>query len=286
MELPEYSQRIDGAGLEAHRDALVRAALPSVRLVATGSADAAPVGTSRLGGLPDLPLTTEWPTKNGKPLSFIAQVNLDDVHPFDDEALLPDSGVLSFFYDAISQSAWGFSPADRGSSAVIYSPPGATLIRRDAPESLDDAATFEPVRLTPKREMTFVPWESFTAEAVGMSRAETFQYAEIFWDDQQDDGVDLVHRLLGHPDHVQGDMQVECQLATNGLDCGSPGGYLDPRTAALRAGAGEWRLLLQVDSEEAAGMMWGDAGRIYFWIRREDLLAQRFDQSWLVLQCC
>jgi uncharacterized protein YwqG len=39
-------------------------------------------------------------------------------------------------------------------------------------------------------------------------------------------------------------------------------------------------------AEEAAGMMWGDAGRIYFWIRREDLLARDFDRSWLILQCC
>ena len=31
--------------------------------------------------------------------------------------------------------------------------------------------------------------------------------------------------------------------------------------------------------------MFGDCGRIYFYIRREDLLARRFDRAWLVLQC-
>jgi len=31
--------------------------------------------------------------------------------------------------------------------------------------------------------------------------------------------------------------------------------------------------------------MWGDLGRIYYWIRDDDLAARRFDRSWLVLQC-
>jgi uncharacterized protein YwqG len=137
VDLAEYSRRIDRTGLAAHREALVQAALPSIRLVPTGRADAVQLGTSRLGGLPDLPSNTQWPTNKGNPLSFIAQVELRVIHAYDDEVILPDSGLLSFFYDAISQSAWGFSPADRGSFAVIFSPPSATLIRYEAPESLD-----------------------------------------------------------------------------------------------------------------------------------------------------
>jgi uncharacterized protein YwqG len=42
---------------------------------------------------------------------------------------------------------------------------------------------------------------------------------------------------------------------------------------------------LQIDSEEAAGMMWGDVGRIYFLIRRDDLRERRFEKSWAGLEC-
>jgi uncharacterized protein YwqG len=31
--------------------------------------------------------------------------------------------------------------------------------------------------------------------------------------------------------------------------------------------------------------MWGDAGRIYFWIQEQDLKNRDFAKVWLVLQC-
>ncbi|HVP71666.1 MAG TPA: YwqG family protein, partial [Gemmatimonadaceae bacterium] len=93
------------------------------------------------------------------------------------------------------------------------------------------------------------------------------------------------HQVLGHAIPVQGDMQVECQLVTNGLYCGDPSGYGDPRAAALRPGARDWRLLFQLDSDEGAGLMWGDVGRLYFWMREQDLSDGRFDRAWMQLQC-
>ena len=42
---------------------------------------------------------------------------------------------------------------------------------------------------------------------------------------------------------------------------------------------------LQLDSDDAAKMMWGDAGRLYFWIRDQDLRERRFDKTWMIYQC-
>jgi uncharacterized protein YwqG len=49
--------------------------------------------------------------------------------------------------------------------------------------------------------------------------------------------------------------------------------------------ANELVLLLQLDSDLAAGMEWGDAGTLYFWIHQDDLAAWRFDKVWMILQC-
>jgi len=78
---------------------------------------------------------------------------------------------------------------------------------------------------------------------------------------------------------------LECQLTANGVDTGGPAGYQGDRVEALRAGAADWQLLLQVDSDEASGWMFGDIGRLYVCIRRQDLAELRFDRCWTVLQC-
>ncbi len=60
-------------------------------------------------------------------------------------------------------------------------------------------------------------------------------------------------------------MKLECQLASNGLYCGDGDAYGSPQGRALADGAEDWRLLLQIDSDEdGPGWMWGDLGRIYF----------------------
>ena len=53
---------------------------------------------SKIGGKPDVPKDFEDIRKE-RPLSFIIQINLKDVAPYDKEELLPKQGILSFFYE-------------------------------------------------------------------------------------------------------------------------------------------------------------------------------------------
>jgi uncharacterized protein YwqG len=100
------------------------------------------------------------------------------------------------------------------------------------------------------------------------------------------EGDEPVHRCGGYPQEIQGDMRLECQLVTNGIYCGDTSGYQDPRRSALESGAADWQLVLQIDSdEERLGWLWGDAGRVYFWARRQDIESAHFDGSWAILQC-
>jgi uncharacterized protein DUF1963 len=97
-------------------------------------------------------------------------------------------------------------------------------------------------------------------------------------------GTEHRHKLLGFADTIQGPMDLEVELVTNGIYCGDPKGYADPRAKELEKNQKQWRLLFQLDSDEAATMMWGDLGRLYFWIREGDLQEQRFDRTWTILQ--
>jgi uncharacterized protein YwqG len=98
------------------------------------------------------------------------------------------------------------------------------------------------------------------------------------------------HQLLGHPKEIQREMQLECQLASNGINCGNGPGGENLLGTTLRQNAMDWRLLLQLDTDDdwsagKPGMMWGDCGRLYFWIRHQDLASKAFEKSWMILQC-
>lgn len=89
------------------------------------------------------------------------------------------------------------------------------------------------------------------------------------------------HRLFGYCQSIQGPMEIECELGRLGVNRSDKNAFRQAKENAK-----QWRLLLQVDSDsDQSDMMWGDAGRLYFWIRREDLSAANFENCWLVSQC-
>ncbi|WP_344510140.1 DUF1963 domain-containing protein [Dactylosporangium maewongense] len=101
-----------------------------------------------------------------------------------------------------------------------------------------------------------------------------------------DTGPGRVHRAFGWPDPQQHPMHLDCQLVSNGIEL-TAAGYRDPRVPDLQADAAGWRLLWQVDTDlHGLGIewMWGDMGKLYFWIRSEDLAIGCFDRVWVLVQ--
>jgi uncharacterized protein YwqG len=141
----------------------------------------------------------------------------------------------------------------------------------------------------PKRYVAFnlskLPpsWETPELSAVGLTDAEMDLFMEqrtALYREQPH------HQIGGFADPVQNpDMDEECQLVTSGLYVGDAAGYNDPRAEKLKEGAGEWSLLFQMDTDDELKIMWGDAGMIYFWVRRDDARKLKFDNAWVILQC-
>lgn len=267
---------LEAGGLGRVAETVAALARPSIRYAAVADGGA---GESRIGGLPHLAPGTDWPTTDRGPLSLVAQVSLAEAAALLPGSGLPTTGSLAFFYDAVGQTAWGFDPADRGSWRVLYVPDDAAP-PAEPPASLADDGRFTAASLAPHVEWTFPDLDSLAMDALALTVAESDAYGDLLGD-----GDETVHRLLGHPEPVQREMQLECQLASHGIYVGDPSGYRDPRAEALRPGAEDWQLLLQLDSEDAVGMMWGDVGRLYFWITGDSMAAGRWDDVWMVLQC-
>jgi uncharacterized protein YwqG len=217
-------------------------------------------------------------------MALLAQLRLQDVAPYDADGRLPKSGMLYFFYETKEQK-WGFDPDDRGNWQVIYYDGDLAGIRAAAPpNNLPKESRFRTCRLAFGNEIRLPSWDSKDIERLRLSKREQDAYVAFPGAEWGEDKT--IHRLLGHPDQIQGEMKLECQLAFHGINVGGPKGYADPRRAALESGADDWQLLLQIDSDEDnSGTMWGDLGRVYFWIRQQDLQKRDFSNVWLVLQC-
>jgi len=281
MDRADTLAMLVAAGLGRVAGDLDRLMQPSIRMTSRAVAETSlSVGVSRLGGSPDLAPDVPWPEWRDVPLAFVAQIRLEEVQPYDVGHLLPPSGMLSFFYDA-RQQTFGDDPAGRGSWRVLYDASGpGHLQRRPAPAALPSVGRFTACAVTFAGEFTLPQEPGLEIPDLDWTPDELKRYeAVLAMYPSQADQAAIRHRLLGHPDTLQDDMRLECQLAAYGVK--DPD---DPRAAQLARGALNWQLLLQVDSDEHAGMRWGDAGMIYYWIEREALAARRFDNAWLVLQ--
>ncbi|MCX6850640.1 MAG: YwqG family protein [Verrucomicrobia bacterium] len=268
------TEKADRASIIARFAALAQ---PAVLLAPHGAA-----GFSRLGGLPQMPADTAWPQYGGKPQAFLAQLDLAEVHSAMASSL-PATGFLFFFYDQ-EQGVWGFDPKDAEGWQVVHTQADCrSLPERSAPEGLPEEFIYQrkPVQAeriellpdTPRLPRAEFDWKR-DGDAYTNYRQEVF-------------GERTRHQVLGFPTPVQGDdMELECQLASNGIYVGGPEGYENPRVEELRAGASEWKLLLQLDTDDDTGWMWGDVGTLYFWMRESDMKAGDFSRAWMVFQCC
>ena len=260
---------------------------------------------SRFGGAPRLPPEFAWPLhvpevvqfpptalerlgltqpeqpSGPQPLDFLLQIDLAELHGLGGALPVPSCGLLTFFYDVETQP-WGYDPAYQSGFCVALFEQDVLLDR-------------QPPRPAPFEARGLRFWGARTLPHVGSRAYDEMDADDDIPEDYEEFASEFecrgypahggLHRLGGHSANVQGDMQLEAQLVSHGLYCGDSSGYSDPRAATLEAEAAEWVLLLQLDTDEHVGMMWGDAGMLYFWIRHSDLVAKRFDRCWMTLQC-
>ncbi|MDF2694303.1 MAG: hypothetical protein K0S65_2686 [Labilithrix sp.] len=191
-------------------DALLRFVRPSIGFEigkATPKAGA-PVGSSKLGGRPDLPDGVAWPTyedDEDRMLPFLLQVNAADIAKLDLEGLLPKKGLLSFFAETI--------PDELESAKVLYSDGSKRRKRRDWPEDLVDRKTeVDFVAQLPEHTLSF--YSTWTLPSVEYLEA----FAELGEADRtvlreidavlhsKDPKGSSTTRILGWPNNVQGEI--------------------------------------------------------------------------------
>ncbi|MBK9142384.1 MAG: DUF1963 domain-containing protein [Candidatus Melainabacteria bacterium] len=262
---------IDWFDLAPIKGAILKASKPSVRLVRSDTAK-----HSRIGGRPLLDNKTPWPeTRDGKPLAFLCQIALADLRAHVEITGFPASGLLSFFahFDRESEEE---PLADESSFRILYFPDLDGLSEYSHPGQLSPDSRYRPVFLRPREEMSFP--ENLDDDALDDYPDGADAYFAFYdaWN-----SVPPHHRMLGHANVVQDDpirasfLQAR-SLTEEDLEADEDG--------SLTRSLDSYKLLLQLEADQDAGLVFGDGGTIYFCIDAADLAALRFERVRAILQ--
>lgn len=263
MTLDDLLAQTVTVGLDGRAEAIRSLARWSVRLTP------APGGRSQLGGFPGLARDVEWPAVEGRPLAFLAQIDL--THGAAAPPLPPAAGCLLFFAD-VDGTASGTAVDGRVllTSTLAADPrdrpplPGPV----ESPQSLEHSLELSlprvwsaPVEALDLRDVERDGWQELRAWLAERQRVELHDRTAGFL---------ALHRLLGYPDETGGDMPLSCELLAAGAVLDEPYPRMHPLARALEPRAERWRLLLQLSV--------GGVERVYFWIASEDLDAAEFSR--------
>jgi len=244
---------------------LLRLARPAIGLWPQRLAPDAPATASRFGGLPCAPAPWLWPTCEGEPLFFLAQINCRELAQLPTASRLPRDGMLAFFgdHDWVNgfPNFWPYAIVEYWSDISAL---------RIAKTPIEDFEVMPSCALG-FFETTDMPHPlSDTIARLGLDEPALDRY----WDVRKE-LVDAAHgvrnsrdpidisKMFGWPDLIQRDLEI--------LDGDEDG----------------WSQLLQMGSYEngAESHSWGPGGNLYFMIRDADIAARRFALCEAEMQC-
>lgn len=286
----QVRELITAVGLEHRVSDIMVMLQPSIAIRTTRHEDSAiPLGQSKFGGMPDLPPGIAWPDYEGRPLDFVAQINLADVVQYHHDQRLPASGRLYFFFDKnryYGDELWRNN--GKGSYQVIYDDGDVYRLKRSAePDNLE--IKYVTCALTFFEELTLPDFSSYQ-----IATAFGWNYNNLSEDERDIDAYfallsqlaqtypgdhHVLNRIFGYPDVIQTDVMIEAEAAAHNLawdQC-----RYEQRGDEIKT----WQLLLQVDSDNNAKMMWGDVGKLYYCIQAKALRERRFDAAVCITQC-
>ncbi len=231
------------------------------------------IGVSKFGGLPDLPKNINWPKdNNGNYLDFLAQINLHEIYKTHNIPDLPKSGILYFFY-VYDQNAL-MATSTENKFKILYVNNTETISQTTKPN--ERLSNFTSCSLSSYKSVSLPDTESDIICQL-LNKKEQFIYSLITY-------PEVNHKLLGYSNNIQSEMGLDCELMVKDIVFSTYKTYSKTEQLKIQHNALDWVLLLQIDSDCNTNMMWGDTGRLYFWIKKQDLKKHNFNNCCLILQ--
>ncbi|MEM9776718.1 MAG: GNAT family N-acetyltransferase [Chloroflexota bacterium] len=271
--------------LDASASSIFAISEPCLHLASTISRDEdIPVGASKFGGDPDVPLGFEWPYWQNSFLSLLLQVNLSELQALFPTTDLPKTGLLSIFFEHNNDAVF-MNPDDQESFQVYYFDKTDSLRRTNSPETPKFQFSYPPCKVEFKISRSFPSPISKVLHNVGMSDWEIdSSYSDLYYGHLELSNPK--HQIFGHPFiHQDDDFGIKSQLLSNRISLKNNFVFTDESMSNKRKGAEDWILFFQIDTDTNTQMHWGiSEGTLYFVIRKEQLEMHNFTEICLLRQ--
>jgi len=220
------SNLVEDYQLDEYRQFLVEHARDCVRSFAERQKDDdIPVGASKYGGAPDVPVDFEWPQIQPYPMTHLAQINCAEVALVLRTELIPQTGILHFFIQVDEEGYLEF-PDDGGNTWIVVHNDIDSLVRTEPPD--DSEFHYDARMLSFRRGFSLPDPFSDVVEELQFNDGEAKRF------------LDLYEELGGHEDQLFGYPAI-----------------IQPTDF------GDSQLILQVLSDQD-DFMFGDCGYLYF----------------------
>lgn len=257
--------------LKDYEEDIVKSLKPTLKL--TGKVGRTEPWESKIGGDPYLPIGEEIPKNpNGVPLRLLAQINFEDAPHIDN---MPTKGILQFFVDTIDDlvGADFDNPTEQTGFKIIY--------RQDIVKDQSKLITEFHYDIGENEEEFISPLEAKLLFEKGIQPITNEDYrfgVEFLTNFDEDKEVQDGDKVLPLDEFYIDHMVSEGHRI---------GGYpfftqFDPRSEDSKYDT----LLLQIDTDDALGIMWGDSGVANFFINKDDLARLDFSDVLYNWDCC
>ena len=242
------------------------------------------IGTSKIGGKPDLPANFQWPLYNNEPLAFCAQFNCQELISFDQKSLLSSNGMLYVFI--YIDTTWPGFISKRESFKIIYLEHNQNLIRTSFPVGYFVGGIFDPARINFFQYFTLPYDENFKIADIKKRNTNFFgsydKMREII-DKETEQLTDNYHQLLGEDRSVQA--SVVFNFAEKELNIRTEQDFNSNKELLIELQK-KYVILLQLDCNDKNSNLhkYGGSSVIYFGLTAADLKERKFDKVIMAFQ--
>ena len=211
-KLINFIKNSDNKLSEDDKEKIIKLIKPAIGILTKKmESDNLKIGSSKIGGKPDLPKDISWPRLNDSDLVFCAQYNISELKKFDVENLLPEKGMLYIFI-GINGEYNEFS-IEQKDCKIFFIENLEDLERKEYPTTLKTEGKVEPAEIQYFESLTIPDDENYKLiyfdEKYEDFYFHFYQDTEEYIAEELNDNADNMHQILGEDKSIQSSVVYE-----------------------------------------------------------------------------